>query len=94
MKKERFVAGVFGSLLDKKIRFNPHPHSNPKPVSCEEFQVVEERFVDRHAEIAQMVDALIVANERELNTEELEFPPEERVDLNPQSVLLNLEDNH
>ena len=86
MKKERFVARIFSSLRDKKIRFTPRSISNQKPFSSEKIEVKEEDFVNLHTEIAQKVDALIVANEREQLTEELEFTPADKVDLNPERL--------
>ena len=83
MKKERFVAGFFSSLMDKNIRFKLNPNSNPKPFSSGNIEVIEENFVDLHSDIAQKVDALITVNERVEFTEKLEHFPEEKVDLDP-----------
>ena len=98
--------GLLDSLKKWKIKFNPRPFSDPKPMfniskDVPEFTVVDEtttltqrNFVDLHAEVARKVDALIATMEQEAMSEETVFETrsEENIGLTPGQTLSDLEE--
>jgi len=93
MERDGFAIGVISSLMKKKISFNFHRFSNLRVSSSKKIDVMSEKIIDIHSEIIKKVDALIAANERELFTEEVEFIPLEKNDLNTETVLPIIKDN-
>ena len=93
MERDGFAIGVISSLMKKKISFNFLRFSNPGTSSSKKIDITSEKNIDLHSEIVKKVDALIEANEKELFTEEIEFIPLEKNDLNTETVLPIIKDN-
>jgi len=64
------LVGVFSSLKNKNIRFNPRPWKTPdETVSSTNIEPLNDTFVDLHMEVAKKVDELIA--EMEENKEDM-----------------------
>ena len=89
MGKKESGLGIFTSIMNKNIRFNPRPWSNSTSISSKKIEVKEWKFIDLHAEVAGEVDALIAANEKELSPEELDLNLAGKTVLDTKNMLID-----
>ena len=84
-----YEMGFFSSLKNKRIRFNPRPFSNPlhKNSPVEVVDVKKDSVVDFYVEIVNKIDALIEELEKENETEEFDFLPDELMDLDQDIIV-------
>ncbi len=93
MEKDGFAIEAGSSVKRKKINFNFLRFFNPKTSTSKKIDTTSERFIELHSVVVKKVDAIIATNEKENFTEEVEFIPLEKNDLNTETVLPIIKNN-